>query len=1545
ADLNDIKAGTVTRNQDGQMVSVGYVGDGKIRASELVSMMTYPGPIPGLPGGPLNLFDLRLQGFLNVYFYARLDLPFIGFNVNINLFSIHLFSTELKAPTVMPELGSYDAKTGVLTLLAGPRAAQRLYLNTTDAAENWIVSGSHDKVDVEFMGFVESFNNVNQVVVDLGNGNDRFDASALGQNVTVLAYGGEGDDTILLGSEGGMAIDTAGDNNLRALATGTSVVYLIGGRGNDTLTGGLGDDVLYGGAGNNQLNGGGGNDTLYAVQGINKLNGGDGEDLYVFTGELGLNVVTETGKESSRVDFSGALSPELLGLIGPVPGTPLVSAPSSFTQMRAVPARLLFYGTPFEGDPNLPAEVTLSIADGLFKASSANGVTVSGSNTSKLTLTGKVADLNKYITSTNAPTYTFTSGDALRTLSVAIKQNDKSSTAQADIQVMQTSETSQGWNDMVQAGDLLVAVSDVNAEQTGVYLSRDQGLTWSRANTPKGISYSMVSASSDGRIIAAMNASGKLTLSRDGGLTWSNSSAPANNYSNLQVLDDGRILVSDRTDSKQVQYFNNIFDWGTKTVYSPGEMHILDASGTVWSTVSAANANWSAFSANADGSKLLAISGVASNKGSAGAIYMATPTANGPISWVDVTRGAVTNGNWVSVDMDASGTQMVAAARGGQIYLADTSKPDWVWRGTGLTGQWTSVWMSDDAKTVVATANGGSGGVWLSTNGGIAWTRVAGQGTMGLASGLDWRMATFDPASGQMVAIIDGAPILTFAPPSTSLAPNIILPEQIFVSGLDPTDIVFAKGTLADGDSQYLTVMLSATSGTFTAQPPAYATNLTVQAGAVLTLSGMQKDVVDYLAKAGSVQFVPGTQGANGVLRMVVEDGLNQTEQEIPLVEQDPFAMKASYNAGNFEVFADSGNSLRFNRGALSEIKLGALSDELTVTKLMDSSTPLLVMATEGADTVTLLAGNTVSRDGMLRTLVLQDDHGQLSDDTLALQLKPVASSPEHNLIKLGSGQLISGVEQVLWDETLGTLSISGDSVHLVALADGKSDLGVNTRLKITADRLSIDGDLYASGYDFSGMDPTHVILNGDLYTHTSAGDVAFELPGSVRAMTPQEAGPLDLSQVSSNRSLQIAPEDPAMLIQLGGNPADGGIQIDLGNNTLPSLVLGSDGGSNPIHVGQSNSTLTLNLPVQLLAQGNGGEIAIDGQLNGTSLQILGSGNTTTFNDGTAILMSQELLVDDSLKINGAVRLEVGTDAVADIEVTGRINGGLGDQDVLTLAGNGHSITIGGRIGDGVGSVTIVSGGQGYTSGVYSNVKLTGGSGASVTATVTVNEAGAVSSVVLHSLGGGYQVGDLLSASRASLGDLEGVASGFSLRVDALADLEGLNVAGKDVTFNDRVYVEGDISITATGSVIFTDQVVMRNGGRLFINDAAQVQFLGGLRAEGTTEPALLLTGTNSSVDFGNGLLVGGSDTVHFAGVNQLELTTPVTGQTAPSLKVSGAALTMCEISGGTDLRLHVATLDLSGTTLSFTTPGNVTQQITAGDVRLTALQGIGSEQ
>jgi len=56
---------------------------------------------------------------------------------------------------------------------------------------------------------------------------------------------------------------------------------LLGGSGNDTVTGSDGDDWLLGGTGNDVVNGGGGRDVLVGGKGADNLTGGEGEDLLV----------------------------------------------------------------------------------------------------------------------------------------------------------------------------------------------------------------------------------------------------------------------------------------------------------------------------------------------------------------------------------------------------------------------------------------------------------------------------------------------------------------------------------------------------------------------------------------------------------------------------------------------------------------------------------------------------------------------------------------------------------------------------------------------------------------------------------------------------------------------------------------------------------------------------------------------------------------------------------------------------------------------------------------------------------------------------------------------------------------------------------------------------------------------------------------------------------------------------------------------------------------------------------------------------------------
>ncbi len=125
----------------------------------------------------------------------------------------------------------------------------------------------------------------------------------------------------------------------------------------------------------------------------------------------------------------------------------------------------------------------------------------------------------------------------------------------------------------------------------------------------------------------------------------------------------------------------------------------------------------------------------------------------------------------------------------------------------------------------------------------------------------------------------------------------------------------------------------------------------------------------------------------------------------------------------------------------------------------------------------------------------------------------------------------------------------------------------------------------------------------------------------------------------------------------------------------------------------------------------------------------------------------------------------------------------------------------------GVYNMGVLTGGTGYTPGTYTNVSMTGGAGTGFTATVTVNSAGVVTSVVPTNCGSGYAANTSLTASTSVIG----AGSGFTYVLSG-----GILSGGTGYT--DGTYVNipltggagsgATANVTISGGVVTTLQIV-----------------------------------------------------------------------------------------------------------------------------------------
>ena len=94
------------------------------------------------------------------------------------------------------------------------------------------------------------------------------------------------------------------------------------------------------------------------------------------------------------------------------------------------------------------------------------------------------------------------------------------------------------------------------------------------------------------------------------------------------------------------------------------------------------------------------------------------------------------------------------------------------------------------------------------------------------------------------------------------------------------------------------------------------------------------------------------------------------------------------------------------------------------------------------------------------------------------------------------------------------------------------------------------------------------------------------------------------MASENAGQGLQLKPSDPNAPISIGG-AGGSGVSLDPSKvSAIPVLVVGATGGSNPVALGGTGSTLAMSTPLVIQAQGDGGKVRVGGKIKGTKTEI-----------------------------------------------------------------------------------------------------------------------------------------------------------------------------------------------------------------------------------------------------------------------------------------------------------------------------------------------------
>ncbi len=260
--------------------------DGKLHGREFYDLLAL--------GGPLCLFDVQggLGLYLDLFVKIKLPWPLPDIKLSVPIVpEIELISFDEYLCGPAPVLATLQ-EDGTLLLNMGPRAAQRLHVNTTDGDESFEVKAlSSDSVQVKAFGYTQIYGPLGPspdpndpskfqppVLRIVGNGGNGDDIIVIGEGVPIPVEldGGAGDDKLYAG---GAAAVIRGGSGKDFIQGSEFADMLSGDDGDDEIWGGEGDDEIHGGGGADLLGGQGGADAIWGDTGIDRLLGGDGGDV------------------------------------------------------------------------------------------------------------------------------------------------------------------------------------------------------------------------------------------------------------------------------------------------------------------------------------------------------------------------------------------------------------------------------------------------------------------------------------------------------------------------------------------------------------------------------------------------------------------------------------------------------------------------------------------------------------------------------------------------------------------------------------------------------------------------------------------------------------------------------------------------------------------------------------------------------------------------------------------------------------------------------------------------------------------------------------------------------------------------------------------------------------------------------------------------------------------------------------------------------------------------------------------------------------------